>query len=82
MKGKREYDPELMVSNFEEDNPLTEREQEILQLAADGKTSKEMLTKLFLSSGTIRNDMSEILSKLDAKNKIEAISKAKGKGWI
>lgn len=82
MKGKREYDPELMVASYEGDNPLTKREQEILKLAAHGKTSKEISAALFLSAGTVRNYMSEILSKLDAKNKIEAISKAEEKGWI
>lgn len=82
MNGKREYDPELMVATYDEDNPLTEREQELLKLAANGRTSREISAALFLSAGTVRNYMSEILSKLDAKNKIEAISKAKEKGWI
>lgn len=82
MKGKREYSPELIVNSFAEDNPLTGREQEILKLAAEGKTSREISNILFLSSGTVRNYLSEIFQKLDVKNKIEAIQKAKEKGWL
>ncbi|MBS4197176.1 response regulator transcription factor [Lederbergia citri] len=82
MEGKREYALELMMNSYNEDNPLTEREQEILKLAAAGKTGKEISETLFLSQGTVRNYMSEILQKLDSKNKIEAISVAQEKGWI
>jgi two-component system NarL family response regulator/two-component system response regulator DesR len=82
MQGKRIFSPELMFEVIREENPLTPREQEILIMAADGKTTKEMTSLLFLSSGTIRNYMSEILQKLNAKNRIEAISIAKGKGWL
>lgn len=82
MQGKREFSQELILNSYQEDNPLTEREQEILRLAASGKTSKEISKVLFLSSGTVRNYMSEILQKLEAKNKIEAIAKAEEMGWI
>jgi len=82
MEGKREFAHELMMNSYNEDNPLTEREQEILKLAAEGKTGKEISKTLFLSQGTVRNYMSEILQKLDSKNKIEAISVAQEKGWI
>lgn len=82
MKGKREFAHELVMNSYKEDNPLTEREQHILKLAAEGKTSKEISSELFLSSGTVRNYMSEILQKLESKNKIEAIAVAEEKGWI
>ncbi|WP_062106749.1 response regulator transcription factor [Bacillus niameyensis] len=82
VKGKREYDPELMMNAYHEDNPLTEREQEVLRLAAEGKTYKEIAKQLFLSAGTVRNYMSEALQKMEAKNKIEAIALAQEKGWI
>jgi len=80
--GKRTFSPELMFDMIREENPLTPREQEILRLAAEGKTTKEITAILFLSSGTVRNYMSEILQKLEAKNRIEAISIAEEKGWI
>lgn len=82
MNGKREFAQELIIKSYHLDNPLTEREQEVLKLAAAGKTSKEISATLFLSAGTVRNYMSEILQKLDAKNKIEAIAAAEEKGWI
>ena len=82
MNGSKEFSPELIVSVIQDDNPLTDREQEILSLAAEGKTAKEIAKQLFLSSGTVRNYLSEITQKLEAKNKIEAISIAKEKGWI
>lgn len=82
IQGKREFDPELMMSAYQIDNPLTEREQDVLRLAAEGKTYKEISKQLFLSAGTVRNYMSEALSKMDAKNKIEAIRVAREKGWI
>ena len=82
MAGKRDFAAELVMNSYREDNPLTEREQEVLRLAAEGHTSKEISTVLFLSSGTVRNYMSEILQKMEAKNKVEAISIAKDKGWM
>jgi DNA-binding NarL/FixJ family response regulator len=82
MKGKREFAQELIMNSYNEDNPLSEREQEVLKLAAGGKTSKEISKMLYLSEGTVRNYMSEILQKLNSKNKIEAIAVAEEKGWI
>ncbi|MCH1627285.1 response regulator transcription factor [Ferdinandcohnia quinoae] len=82
MRGKREFAPELIFGSMKEDNPLTEREREVLRLAAEGKTSKAISSILFLSPGTVRNYMSEIINKLEVKNRIEAISIAEEKGWI
>ncbi|MBU9711698.1 response regulator transcription factor [Evansella tamaricis] len=82
MKGKREFAHELIFGSMKGENPLTKREQEVLKLAATGKTSKEISTELFLSAGTVRNYMSEIINKLEVKNRIEAISVAEKKGWI
>lgn len=80
--GKREFSPELTFDVIREENPLTSREQDILRLAAAGKTTKEITSELYLSSGTVRNYISEIMSKLGAKNRMEAASIAEKKGWI
>ncbi|QOR67826.1 response regulator transcription factor [Cytobacillus suaedae] len=80
--GKRVFSPELTFEVIREENPLTSREQEILRLAAEGKTTKEITESLFLSTGTVRNYISEIIQKLDAKNRMDAVSVAKRKGWI
>ncbi|GKU83535.1 response regulator transcription factor [Niallia sp. NCCP-28] len=82
VKGKREFSSELIFGHMGKENPLTEREREVLALVAEGKTAKEISALLYLSSGTIRNYISEALNKLEVKNRIEAISKAKSNGWI
>jgi DNA-binding NarL/FixJ family response regulator len=82
MKGKREFASELIFGSMGKDNPLSEREREVLALVADGKSAKEISATLYLSSGTIRNYISEALNKLEVKNRIEAITKAKANGWI
>ncbi|MGQ0439766.1 response regulator transcription factor, partial [Bacillus sp. B-TM1] len=63
-------------------NPLSDREKEVLLLAKEGKTASEIAKALYLSPGTVRNYISEVLTKLDAKNRIEAITIAEEKGWI
>lgn len=82
MDGKREYAPELVFGSMQGENPLTEREREIMKLVAEGKTAKEISAQLFLSSGTVRNYISEVINKLNVKNRIEAISVAQEKGWL
>ncbi|AIE60296.1 response regulator transcription factor [Bacillus methanolicus] len=82
MAGKRVFSPELTFDAIREENPLSQREQEILRLAAEGKTTKEITAMLYLSSGTVRNYISEIIQKLNAKNRMDAVSIAKKKGWI
>jgi DNA-binding NarL/FixJ family response regulator len=80
--GKRVFSPELSFEVIREENPLNLREQEILRLAEGGKTTKEITSSLFLSSGTVRNYISEIIQKLNAKNRNDAVNIAKRKGWI
>ncbi len=82
VKGKREFASELIFGSMKDENPLTDREREVLRMVADGNTAKEISAALFLSTGTVRNYMSEIISKLNVKNRIEAISIAEEKGWI
>ncbi|MDO7485265.1 response regulator [Peribacillus sp. NPDC096622] len=81
MDGRRIYAPELVDMAFEEENPLTERECQVLKLIADGKTTKEIASQLYLSNGTVRNYISVILDKLDVSNRVEAIVRFKEKGW-
>ncbi|WP_195571802.1 response regulator transcription factor [Paenibacillus sp. 1001270B_150601_E10] len=82
MAGKRIFSPELMFDMMNEPNPLTLRETEILLLLAEGKSTSEITKLLFLSTGTVRNYISEIIQKLDAKSRIDAIHTAQEKGWI
>lgn len=83
MDGRRIYAPELVDFVYEDDseNPLTDRESQVLELVAEGKTTKEIAAELFLSAGTVRNYISTILDKLGVGNRIEAIARFKEKGW-
>ncbi len=64
MKGKREFASELIFGSMLKENPLTEREREILALVSKGKTVKEISSTLYLSSGKSRKEW------LDLKNSI------------
>ncbi|SHS87083.1 response regulator containing a CheY-like receiver domain and an HTH DNA-binding domain [Mycobacteroides abscessus subsp. abscessus] len=80
--GKRIYAPELMDDLYTEENPLTEREREVLELIADGRNTKEIAEQLNIKTGTVRNYISAILEKLEVTNRIEAITQSKEKGWF
>lgn len=82
--GRRIYAPELVDIAFEDyrENPLTKRENEVLKLVAEGKTTKEIASELYLTVGTVRNYISTIFEKLEVSNRIEAISLYKEKGWL
>ncbi|WP_062350482.1 response regulator transcription factor [Bacillus kwashiorkori] len=80
--GRRIFAPELVDEVYSEENPLTEREKEVLELVADGKDTKEIAAALRIKTGTVRNYISAILDKLGVKNRIEAITQSKEKGWF
>lgn len=82
MEGRRVYAPELVDMVYDHPNPLTSRENEVLQLIADGKTTKQIAAELHITNGTVRNYVSVLLDKLQVSNRIEAISLCKDKGWI
>ncbi len=80
--GHKIYASELVELVYDETNPLTEREREVIQLIADGKSTKEIAKVLHLTNGTVRNYISVIFDKLEVTNRIEAITKVKEKGWL
>ncbi|MFJ8065813.1 response regulator [Psychrobacillus sp. NPDC096426] len=82
MDGRRIYAPELVDIAYEGENPLTDRESQVLELIADGKNTKEIASELYITTGTVRNYISVILDKLDVGNRIEAIARFKEKGWF
>ncbi|WP_028544433.1 response regulator transcription factor [Paenibacillus taiwanensis] len=82
MAGRRIYASELVDEAYGEENPLTEREKEVLSLIADGKNTKQIADQLYLTTGTVRNYISVILDKLNVGNRIEAITRFKEKGWF
>ena len=80
--GCRVVDPDLAAGAWTEDDPLTDRERQVLRLAAEGATSGDIAERLRLSEGTVRNYLSEAISKLGANNRVEAARIARSKGWL
>jgi two-component system, NarL family, response regulator DesR len=80
--GGRAVDPDLAAEAWSESDPLTDRERQVLRLAAEGEAGVEIAEKLELSEGTVRNYLSEAISKLGAKNRVEAARIARVKGWL
>ena len=82
LSGQREYSPELVEEVTFDSNPLSEREQEVLQLVAKGASNHTIAEQLFLSNGTIRNYMTAIFNKLNANNRTDAVRIARENGWF
>lgn len=57
--------------------PLTERELEILQVLATGASNREIAAQLHITEGTVKNHVTNILSKLNARDRTQAALKAK-----
>jgi two-component system response regulator DesR len=81
-QGLRAVDPELALAAWDEPDPLTDRERQVLRLAAEGQSSSRIAAELHLSEGTVRNYLSEAISKLGAENRVEAARLARQKGWL
>lgn len=80
--GGRAVDPELASEAWSEDDPLTDRERQVLRLAADGQSGAEIAEALRLSEGTVRNYLSEAVGKIGGRNKVDAARIARVKGWL
>jgi len=81
-QGLRVIDPELATEAWAEPDPLTDRERQVLRLAGDGMASGDIAAELNLSEGTVRNYLSEAISKLGANNRVEAARIARTRGWL
>jgi two-component system response regulator DesR len=83
MAGERVVDPTLAMAALSDGgNPLTEREREVLGVAARGASIAEIADALALSEGTVRNYLSVAIQKLGAHNRVEAARVAEEKGWL
>jgi two-component system, NarL family, response regulator DesR len=81
--GLRAVDPALAAEAWGADeDPLTDRERQILQRAGDGRSSAEIAIELRLSEGTVRNYLSEAIAKLGAANRVDAARIARTRGWL
>ncbi|GAP14663.1 two component transcriptional regulator, LuxR family [Longilinea arvoryzae] len=68
--------------DFELVDPLSSREVEILRLVSTGLSNKEIADKLVIAEGTVKNHLTNILAKLSAKDRMQAVIKARDLGII
>ncbi len=81
--GGRVIDSQVAFAALDEGPPpLTRRELEVLQLAARGEEVGTIAKKLFLSVGTVRNHLTTVVSKLNARNRVDAIRIVQEAGWL
>ncbi|MGC1422280.1 MAG: response regulator transcription factor [Terracidiphilus sp.] len=81
--GLRAIDPALAAEAWSsEEDPLSDRERQILIRAGEGRSTAEIAVDLRLSEGTVRNYLSEAIAKLGAANRIDAARIARARGWL
>jgi len=81
--GQRVIDPGLVAAALETGaSPLTGRESDVLRAAQDGISTGDIATRLSLSPATVRNYLSNAISKTGARNRIDAIRIARDAGWL
>jgi len=81
-RGGRAIDPQLALEAWSGDDPLNDRERQVLRLAGEGLSAGDIAEQLHLSQGTVRNYLSEAIGKLGVGNRIEAHRLARQKGWL
>lgn len=81
--GERVFDPKLAVAALEAPgNPLSPREAEVLRRCAAGAGPAEIAAEMFLSYGTVRNYLASAVTKLGARNRVDAVRIATDAGWL
>ncbi|MEA5651428.1 MAG: response regulator transcription factor [Cutibacterium granulosum] len=81
--GQSAIDPTVAaVAMRKGPSPLNDRETEILSLVADGSSTAQIASRLYLSKGTVRNYLSTAMSKLDADSRTAAVTRAREEGWL
>ena len=81
--GERVIDPELVAAALETGStPLTTREADVLREAERGLPTEQIAVRLSLSPATVRNYLSNAISKVGGRNRIDAIRIARDAGWL
>jgi two-component system response regulator DesR len=81
--GGRVFDPKLALAALETaSNPLSGREAEVLDRHAGGASAAEIAEDMHLSYGTVRNYLASAVSKLGARNRVDAARIAREAGWL
>jgi two-component system, NarL family, response regulator DesR len=82
-EGMKVLDPDLAFAALDAPvNPMTPRECDVLRLAAAGVPTAEIARQLCLTAGTVRNYISAIIIKADARNRVDVIRIAEDCGWL
>ncbi|GAP20334.1 response regulator [Leptolinea tardivitalis] len=63
-------------------SPLSDREKQILKMVAQGASNKEIAEELVIAEGTVKNHLSNIFDKLEARDRMQAVIKSKELGII
>jgi two-component system, NarL family, response regulator DesR len=83
LRGERVVDPGLAAAALSQgESPLTAREHEVLAASREHATVADLARALYLSPGTVRNHLSSVMQKLDARNRGEAVRVAEERGWL
>lgn len=83
VRGRQVVDPQLAVESLTAgQNPLTDREVEVLREVEKGGSIDEIAAALSLSAGTVRNHVSATLAKTGARNRADAAHTARNNGWL
>jgi two-component system, NarL family, response regulator DesR len=81
--GGRVIDPQLALAALEiPDTPLSPREAEVLRRFAAGAGPAEIAAAMYLSYGTVRNYLGSAVTKLGARNRVDAVRIAAEAGWM
>jgi two-component system response regulator DesR len=80
--GEHVVSPQLQAASLNTDRGLSTRELEVLGLAAEGESVKDIAGRLYLSGGTVRNYLSAVIMKTGARNRLDAIRIARKGGWL
>src|SRR5215469_14582413 len=81
--GERVIDPKLALATLEmKEDPLSEREADVLRRFAAGAEPAEIAAELFLSYGTVRNYLASAVMKVGGRNRVDAVRIARDAGWL
>ena len=81
--GERVIDPDLVAAALETgSSPLTPREADVLRAADGGLSTEEIAVSLSLTRATVRNYLSNAITKVNARNRIDAIRISRNAGWL
>ena len=81
--GRTVIDPQLAADALRSGpSPLTPREVELLTFVEQGLATESIAREMFLTKGTVRNYLSAIMTKLDVTTRTQAVSTARGNGWL